>query len=181
MGESINCNICGAHATVHLTQILNSKIQKVDLCEKCAHAKGVMDPEGFALGNLLGFKEPKIKRAVKQNPGPICLSCGLTAQEFKDKGRVGCGNCYEGLGEIIHPALKDIQAGLTHRGKVPGAQPTRITSLQRNIKELEGSLALAIQEERFEDAALCRDNLQAIREQMQALHLPEEMKIKSKS
>ena len=50
------CCICKEkEAKVHLTQIVNDKMQKVDLCEQCAKEKGVNDPAGFSLairGNL---------------------------------------------------------------------------------------------------------------------------------
>ena len=48
------CCICKEkEATVHLTQIAGDKMQKVDLCEECAKTKGVNDPTGFSLADLL--------------------------------------------------------------------------------------------------------------------------------
>ena len=48
------CCICKEkEATVHLTQIAGDKMQKVDLCEDCAKTKGVNDPTGFSLADLL--------------------------------------------------------------------------------------------------------------------------------
>jgi len=48
------CSICKEkEATVHLTQIAGDKMQKVDLCEECAKTKGVNDPAGFSLADLL--------------------------------------------------------------------------------------------------------------------------------
>ena len=38
---------------MHLTQIAGDKMQKVDLCEECAKHKGVNDPAGFSLADLL--------------------------------------------------------------------------------------------------------------------------------
>ena len=52
MANSLKCDLCSKPATVHLTQIVNSKIHKVDLCEACAQAKGVTDPSGFSLADL---------------------------------------------------------------------------------------------------------------------------------
>ena len=52
MAENLKCSHCNNPATVHLTQIVNNKIIKVDLCESCAQAKGVTDPEGFSLADL---------------------------------------------------------------------------------------------------------------------------------
>ena len=49
------CCICKEkQATVHLTQIAGDKMQKVDLCIDCAKTKGVNDPTGFSLIDLLG-------------------------------------------------------------------------------------------------------------------------------
>ena len=48
------CCVCKEkEATVHLTQIAGEKMQKVDLCEDCAKQKGVNDPAGFSLADLL--------------------------------------------------------------------------------------------------------------------------------
>jgi protein arginine kinase activator len=48
------CNFCKKNeAKVHLTQIVDNKMQKVDLCEACSKEKGVSDPTGFSLADLL--------------------------------------------------------------------------------------------------------------------------------
>ena len=47
------CCVCKEKpATVHLTEIKGDKVQKLDLCEACAKAKGVNDLS-FALQDLL--------------------------------------------------------------------------------------------------------------------------------
>jgi len=49
----MQCSICKEKtATVHLTQIVGDKMQKMDLCEDCAKAKGINDPTGFGLADL---------------------------------------------------------------------------------------------------------------------------------
>ena len=53
MASPLKCDLCDNPATVHLTQIVNHKVHKVDLCEACAQAKGVTDPSGFSLADLL--------------------------------------------------------------------------------------------------------------------------------
>ena len=48
------CDVCKTNqATVFLTQIVDGKMQKVNLCESCSKEKGVTDPTGFALADLL--------------------------------------------------------------------------------------------------------------------------------
>ena len=44
---------CENEATVHLTEIVDGQMKKIDLCEECAKEKGVTDPQGFALADLL--------------------------------------------------------------------------------------------------------------------------------
>lgn len=47
------CSICHKNeATVHLTEIVDDKIQKLDLCEPCSKEKGVDDPAAFSLSNV---------------------------------------------------------------------------------------------------------------------------------
>ena len=48
------CDVCKCNdATVFLTQIVEGKMQKVNLCENCSKEKGVTYPTGFALADLL--------------------------------------------------------------------------------------------------------------------------------
>ena len=39
MASNLKCDLCSKPATVHLTQIVNNQVHKVDLCEACAQAK----------------------------------------------------------------------------------------------------------------------------------------------
>ncbi len=89
MSNSLKCDLCSKPATVHLTQIVNNKIHKVDLCEACAQAKGVTDPSGFSLADLL------LKASLNPEPAGYakCESCGFTQQDFKKTGRFGCPSC----------------------------------------------------------------------------------------
>jgi protein arginine kinase activator len=50
----MQCSICKEKpATVHLTQIVGEKMQKLDLCEDCAKTKGINDSSGFALADIM--------------------------------------------------------------------------------------------------------------------------------
>ena len=52
--SGMQCDVCQQkEATVFLTQIVGGKMQKVNLCEACSKEKGVNDPTGFALADLL--------------------------------------------------------------------------------------------------------------------------------
>ena len=88
------CDVCKCNdATVFLTQILEGKMHKVNLCEACSKEKGVQDPTSFALADLLlgiGAAEEIEKGAPTQK----CPVCGFSQADFKKTGRLGCSECY---------------------------------------------------------------------------------------
>ncbi len=160
MANSLKCDLCSKPATVHLTQIVNSKIHKVDLCEACAQAKGVTDPSGFSLADLL------LKASL--NPEPTgndtkCTACGFTAQDFKKTGRFGCPSCYDHFSKMLEPMLETMHKGSSHTGKIPHRAVARKSHYER-LTQLETELDQAIKSERYEDAARYRDELTQVRQ-----------------
>ncbi len=159
MANPLKCDLCAKPATVHLTQIVNSKIHKVDLCEACAQAKGVTDPSGFSLADLL------LKASLNPEPAGVdtqCESCGFTQQDFKKTGRFGCPACYNHFGALLEPMLDSMHKGSTHTGKVPQRALAR-KSLYERLTQLETELDQAIKAERYEDAARFRDEISQVR------------------
>lgn len=160
MDQHVKCNLCGKPATVHLTQIVNNQIHKLDLCEECAAAKGVTDPSGFSLADLL------IKSAGGDAPSStqlVCEHCGFTQADFKKHGRFGCPACYERFRPILEPVLANMHKGMTHLGKVPARSLER-KSLHERLTQLEKQLQEAIKTERYEDAARLRDEISSLKE-----------------
>lgn len=158
MADNLKCSHCSNPATVHLTQIVNNKIIKVDLCESCAQSKGVTDPEGFSLADLLS----KTNLAPQSGePQLNCPDCGLTTADFRRTGRLGCATCYQHFIPLLRPVLEDMHAGIAHKGKVPQVALSRQNSVAE-LEALENSLQRAIAEEAYEDAAKFRDQIQAI-------------------
>lgn len=161
MANPLKCDLCSKPATVHLTQIVNNKVHKVDLCEECAQAKGVTDPSGFSLADLL------LKASLNPEPaaasGLRCESCGFTQNDFKKHGRFGCPACYETFIDIVEPMLDGMHKGTVHTGKVPQRALTR-KNLSDRLSKLELDLTAAIKSERYEDAARCRDEINQVKQ-----------------
>ena len=157
----MNCDVCKQKpATVFLTQIVDGKMQKVNLCEACSKEKGVTDPTGFALADLLlglGASE----EMEKSGAGQRCPTCGFSQADFKKTGRFGCSNCYEVFGEGLENMLKGMHKGTTHVGKVP---PGLLKARQRDeeMKKLQRELRKAVTEEKYETAAELRDRIRQI-------------------
>ena len=157
MPNIIKCSQCSKPATVHLTQIVNNKIIKVDLCESCAQAKGVTDPSGFSLTDFLGNQQLAADGKEKKI---TCKECGFTAADFRRTGRLGCALCYHSFSPLIRPVLEDMHVASVHKGKVPEIVLSRQMAVAE-LQSLKDSLQEAIDEEEYEEAAKYRDQIQS--------------------
>lgn len=163
----MKCNVCQeADATVHLTQIVGDKMQKVDLCEACSKEKGVGDPTGFSLADMLLGLGASQEMEEASGADLTCPTCGYTHAEFKKAGRFGCPDCYTTFADGLEQLLKSMHKGLHHAGKAPaGRSNTR--GLGKKITSLEQKLEKAIGTEDFEQAADLRDEIAALRSQLE--------------
>src|SRR5271155_708749 len=156
----MQCSICKEKpASVHLTQIVGDKMQKLDLCEDCAKIKGVNDPAGFAMADImLGLGAAQ---ELEQSVGGTevkCPRCGFSQADFKKSGRLGCPECYQVFAEGLAGLLKTMHKGTRHTGKSPEALRQSRDNAER-LKSLQKKLAKAIESEDFEQAAKVRDEL----------------------
>jgi len=157
----MQCDVCQTkEATVFLTQIVDGKMQKVNLCEGCSKEKGVNDPTGFALADLLlGLGA---SQEIEKSPSAVkCPVCGFTQADFKKTGRLGCSNCYTVFADGIAPMLKNMHKGTAHTGKTPAAFQ-KIREHGEKIKTLQENLTKAIEAEEFELAANLRDQIRQV-------------------
>src|SRR5437879_13689939 len=108
------CDVCKCNdAAVFLTQIVDGKMQKVNLCEGCSKEKGVQDPTGFALADLMlgiGAAEEIGKGGSRTR----CPGCGCTQADVKKTGRLGCSSCYVALDEALSWLLNVMHNGSAH-------------------------------------------------------------------
>lgn len=151
---------------MHLTQIVGDKMQKVDLCEECAKAKGVNDPAGFSLADLLlGLGASQEMEQAAGGGDLKCPHCGFTQADFKKAGRLGCSECYVTFADGLESLLKSMHKGTRHVGKVPHSlQQSR--DLSDKLKSLQKKLDKAVEEENFELAASIRDEIKSTKEKL---------------
>jgi len=134
-------------------------MQKVDLCEECAKNKGVNDPAGFSLADLLLGLGASDQIEQSAGGGELrCAKCGFTQADFKKAGRLGCSECYTTFAEGLEGLLKTMHKGTRHVGKMPQSMQQN-REMNERMKGLQKRLAKAIEEEDFEQAAQLRDEL----------------------
>ncbi len=166
------CDICGKNAaTVHLTEIIDEKMNELHLCEECAKDKSAAMESQFGLSDLLAgmvdFQKPLTKE--EEVVSLKCPSCGLSYADFKKIGRLGCAECYNVFRKYLAPLLKRIHGSNQHIGKSPLKCPGKIKSTSSKVdkkkiclQELKEQLQNAITKEAFEEAARLRDQIKAI-------------------
>jgi len=135
-------------------------MQKVNLCDACSKEKGVQDPTGFALADLL-LGIGAAEEIEKGGPTQKCPVCGFTQADFKKTGRLGCSTCYLTFAEGLGSLLKAMHKGTEHVGKVPehAQRAAQLTDRMRNLSE---SLQKAVADENYETAASLRDQIKQL-------------------
>src|ERR1700692_4193172 len=152
------CDVCKCNdATVFLTQILEGKMHKVNLCEGCSKKKGGQDHTSLALADLLlglGATDEIEKGGLSQK----CPVCGFSHADFKKTGRLGCSVCYVTFAEGLGSLLKAMHKGTEHVGKLPQRAHQAVERDDR-MRALNEDLQKAVAEENYESAAALRDQI----------------------
>lgn len=161
----MKCDFCEKKATVFLTQLIDSQMKKVCLCDACAKERGVTDPTGFALADLLlgGVANTPSAPQVGQNftvmgGAKQCPVCAFTLDDLRRVRRFGCAECYNVFRDELSPMLRGMHKGVTHVGKVPEGLMAVHYRKQR-LEELRSKLDQAISSESYEEAAGIRDEI----------------------
>ncbi len=157
----MKCDVCqNNNASVFLTQVVGAKVQKVNLCDACAKLKGVTDPTGFDLAELLkGMGNESVQK--NSSRGRICGYCGFSQADFKKTGRLGCSECYDVFEEGLEGLLKAMHQGMEHVGKVPARHRTPEQKMLE-LQDLQARLAHSVESEDYEEAARIRDEIRRL-------------------
>lgn len=152
-------------AIVHVTKVNNFEKTELHLCEECAKAisgeLGLIFEPKFTFQNLIaGLLEGEVNLFQQPTTGKqfYCENCGLTFSDFRNRGLLGCGECYRHFRSGLEPLLKRVQGGSNHTGKVPKRTGGKVR-IRKEIEELRNELQQAISKENYERAAELRDEI----------------------
>ena len=93
-----------------------------------------------------------------------CPVCGRSLKEFRKTGMFGCDNCYNTFAEELNALLPRMQGADHHVGAMPEAF-RRNREASEKEQALKDRLDAAVADERYEDAALLRDEIKALKEE----------------
>lgn len=168
------CEKCKKNeAKINLITVVNGQKHEIWLCENCV--KDISNIPFFssigqnanipfqsmltemlsnADNNKVNIDNNKIKEIV-------CSNCGLTYDEFKKTGKLGCSDCYEEFKIVLEPRIKSLQAGVKHVGKIPKMKGEEFMR-RRKLKNLKEEMQKLIVAEEYERAAIVRDEIKKL-------------------
>lgn len=101
---------------------------------------------------------------AEEEEGRTCPVCGRSLKEFRKTGMFGCDNCYNTFAEELNALLPRMQGADHHVGAMPEAF-RRNREASEKEQALKDRLDAAVADERYEDAALLRDEIKALKEE----------------
>ena len=168
------CEKCKKNeAKVNLITVVNGEKHEIWLCENCVKdisnipflssiGQNVNFPfQGMLTGMLSNLDSTKIDMDNNKIKKIVCSNCGLTYDEFKKTGKLGCSDCYEEFKAVLEPRIKSLQAGVKHIGKIPIMKEEELIR-RRKLKSLKEEMQKLIVAEEYERAAIVRDEIKTL-------------------
>jgi len=171
------CQNCHKNlATVHVTEIVEiqesdgqaqksaKEVSEQHLCEICAQTMDLPHTPASEHKTMADIWK-LLQRSAQQNrqaSGIVCPDCGMTLEEFRSKGRLGCPKDYEVFSAHVGGLLERVHGARRHVGRLPGVSDEELERMNA-IDALEHDLEAAIREEAYERAARLRDEIQVLK------------------
>jgi protein arginine kinase activator len=166
-----NCN--EKEANVHITKVINGIKTEMHLCEECAKQKNEFNTGSyFGFGMPLSFQNilDGFVEAMDGTPKYIkkqetCPTCGMSFENFRETGRLGCANCYKAFEDKMTPLIRRIHGNIEHNGKIP-RRTGGILKAKKSIEKMRDELKNAVNHEEYEKAAKLRDEIKELESKM---------------
>ncbi len=165
-----------------LTQIVNGKMSEMALCEECAKARGLFDPQSLTFSEKFfpeelkrqmdrivqqlsgGGSEPERRQPAAVEGGDVitaCPVCRFTLEDYRRTGRLGCPDCYTFLAAELDSCSgaqeeDDAETAQAQEPENPAPKAQRPT-----VVNLSDELQRAVEREDYELAAHLRDQIKA--------------------
>jgi protein arginine kinase activator len=157
------CNQCGEReAVVHLTQIENSAVTQLHLCEKCAATKGIETTIATPKHPLAGVLQAAQDQMAVSADAVRCSFCGMTQKDFRITGRLGCAHCYGAFAESLRELLRRVHGTPRHVGQRYTPHNPEAADRAGSLAVLRERLQRAVEREEFEAAAALRDEIMSL-------------------
>ena len=160
----LECSECRKQIDVYYTEIERGQLHEMCMCNDCPELQKKL--RGVSLSAITGEDVSKT--------GLACGDCGTTLEEIRVGHPMGCSNCYEVFADTIVYELYSVgklperldlekRSASLHIGRVPGESLHVNPSLK--LIALNEALDETLKREDYEQAAMIRDQINALNEQ----------------
>jgi protein arginine kinase activator len=157
----VKCQLCGERAVIHITEVEpTGEFKQIHFCYR--HAQEYLKENEAGAPTVEGLASSEAGGAAADvGPALQCPVCGVTIEEFRQVGRLGCPHDYEVFRDELRPLLESVHGALRHLGKVPRRLPAD-TRRQTELIKLRQEMQQAIAVEDYERAAKLRDRIDTL-------------------
>jgi protein arginine kinase activator len=163
------------------------------LCQECAEGEGGPAVHPAALVHALIQGVGAMLAVPDSRPDRTCPSCGITWQEFRRKGRLGCPADYDHFQPEIEEVLARIHGRTRHEGRVaegsvlasavpegppapapaaaappPAPPPAAPRAAPSPLADARRRLKVAVADENYEEAMALRDRIRELEKEARA-------------
>lgn len=162
----MKCDKCGKLSVYHSTLIVNGVSQTRNLCRDCAIKEGVFNTEPTSLFDDM-FSAFADFLPFERVENIVCPVCKTSLREFRTTQKLGCPNCYDAFRDEISAVIKKIAPFETHKQDSIKIKDFESNSDKKQTKaekiaSLRQEMSLAVKEERYEDAAKIKKQIQKL-------------------
>lgn len=176
------CSICGELEAVIFVKIVSDNgVEEKGLCASCA-AKYLENKEDIKELNLVDERLTQVIEEMKdllagivanisaisvimnnqnESTESTCSNCGMTFEEFKESGRLGCPYCYSSFHTYIEDFVFELERGSTHKGRMP-EKFARLYVFKKELQFLNTQLKRMVDTENYEQAEIIRRRLEKL-------------------
>jgi protein arginine kinase activator len=157
----VKCDRCNQReAQIKFIEIEEGVKRTRWLCEVCAAEEGAAPQPAPPASSLTASLQAFLGGAAAAPEDPAaalaCPACGVTLEQLRETGLLGCPRCYTHFRSHLLPLLNRYHRTAVHLGKAPRVRGPR-AALRLELARLRSALEAAIASEDFEDAARLRD------------------------
>ena len=126
----MKCQNCDSEATIFFKEVVDGKLNEIQLCESCAAEKGfhlIIEQNKLSIANQFIWMAENLYPESASKVGSVqCGTCGLRYSQFARTGRLGCGNCYTAFDVQMRQILRRVHGATRHKGRGPGRSETSV-------------------------------------------------------
>jgi protein arginine kinase activator len=160
------CEKCKKNnATVRIMRKETEGYKEYALCQACAYEKVTQNPASMLKELLSKEIASEASARVVQDTGEACSFCGITYKQFRQVGRLGCGQCYDTFSDKLETVMTKVHNANSHFGKAPLVSAD-LSDHKLNLRSLRQQLNRALESEDFKSAVTLRDQIRDLEKEL---------------